>query len=289
MKRRRVLIIQFSHFRLFIRKVLIAVMFVSALILMILSKADSVVINKTSNTVSAFFSPVINAMQLPAEMIYAGYKKIRDISRVYHENKALKKENLELLMLKNQVRTLRMENKLLGRMLNYAPPPEAQYITAKIVAEEGDGFSHSLIAYVGDAENVHNGQVVLGAESVVGRVESVSGKYVRVLLFTDINSKIPVIVERNRERGVLSGNNTNVPTLMFTSLDADIRLGDMLVTSGVAGVFPSGLPVGIVSRIDKDVIEVATLTDIERLEYIKIVDYGIYHEVSQLEDKGKHN
>lgn len=289
MKRRRVLIIQFSHFRLFIRKVLIAVMFVSALILMILSKADSVVINKTSNTVSAFFSPVINAMQLPAEMIYAGYKKIRDISRVYHENKALKKENLELLMLKNQVRTLRMENKLLGRMLNYAPPPEAQYITAKIVAEEGDGFSHSLIAYIGDAENVHNGQVVLGAESVVGRVESVSGKYVRVLLFTDINSKIPVIVERNRERGILSGNNTNVPTLMFTSLDADIRLGDMLVTSGVAGVFPSGLPVGIVSRIDKDVIEVATLTDIERLEYIKIVDYGIYHEVSQLEDKGKHN
>lgn len=289
MKRRRVLIIQFSHFRLFIRKVLIAVMFVSALILMILSKADSVVINKTSNTVSAFFSPVINAMQLPAEMIYAGYKKIRDISRVYHENKALKKENLELLMLKNQVRTLRMENKLLGRMLNYAPPPEAQYITAKIVAEEGDGFSHSLIAYVGDAENVHNGQVVLGAESVVGRVESVSGKYVRVLLFTDINSKIPVIVERNRERGILSGNNTNVPTLMFTALDADIRLGDMLVTSGVAGVFPSGLPVGIVSRIDKDVIEVATLTDIERLEYIKIVDYGIYHEVSQLEDKGKHN
>lgn len=289
MKRRRVLIIQFSHFRLFIRKVLIAVMFVSALILMILSKADTVVINKTSNTVSAFFSPVINAMQLPAEMIYAGYEKIRDISRVYHENKALKKENLELLMLKNQVRTLRMENKLLGRMLNYAPPPEAQYITAKIVAEEGDGFSHSLIAYIGDAENVHNGQVVLGAESVVGRVESVSGKYVRVLLFTDINSKIPVIVERNRERGILSGNNTNVPTLMFTSLDADIRLGDMLVTSGVAGVFPSGLPVGIVSRIDKDVIEVATLTDIERLEYIKIVDYGIYHEVSQLEDKGKRN
>ena len=265
MKRRRVLIIQFSHFRLFIRKVLIAVMFVSALILMILSKADTVVINKTSNTVSTFFSPVINAMQLPAEMIYAGYEKIRDISRVYHENKALKKENLELLMLKNQVRTLRMENKLLGRMLNYAPPPEAQYITAKIVAEEGDGFSHSLIAYIGDAENVHNGQVVLGAESVVGRVESVSGKYVRVLLFTDINSKIPVIVERNRERGILSGNNTNVPTLMFTSLDADIRLGDMLVTSGVAGVFPSGLPVGIVSRIDKDVIEVATLTDIERL------------------------
>lgn len=289
MKRRRVLIIQFSHFRLFIRKVLIAVMFVSALILMILSKADTVVINKTSNTVSTFFSPVINAMQLPAEMIYAGYEKIRDISRVYHENKALKKENLELLMLKNQVRTLRMENKLLGRMLNYAPPPEAQYITAKIVAEEGDGFSHSLIAYIGDAENVHNGQVVLGAESVVGRVESVSGKYVRVLLFTDINSKIPVIVERNRERGILSGNNTNVPTLMFTSLDADIRLGDMLVTSGVAGVFPSGLPVGIVSRIDKDVIEVATLTDIERLEYIKIVDYGIYHEVSQLEDKGKRN
>ena len=282
MKRRRVLFIRLSQFRLFIRKFLIAILFVSALALMMLSKADSLVLEKTTTAVTMVFNPVIRIIQMPAQFVYGVYEKIKDIGLVYSENKKLKKENIELMLIKNQLRTLKMENRLLARMLNYTPPPEATFVTAKIVAEEGDGFSHSLIAYIGDADQVKEGQVVLGAESVVGRVETVAGKYARILLFTDINSKIPVLVERNRERGILSGDNTTVPKLQYTALDADIVPGDMLVTSGVAGIFPAGLQVGIVSRIGEDEIEVETITDIPRLEYIRIVDYGIYDDVVKL-------
>ncbi|MDY4885837.1 MAG: rod shape-determining protein MreC [Alphaproteobacteria bacterium] len=287
MKRRRVLFIRLSQFRVFIRKLLVAALFVSALMFMMLSKADTLILNKITNSVSQAFSPVIKVMQFPAEVVYAVYDKVRDITLVYSENKRLKAENLDLLMLKNQVRTLKAENKLLGQMLNYTPPPEASFVTAKIVAEEGDGFSHSLIAYTDNAEQVRKGQVVLGAESVVGRVESVSGSYVRVLLFTDINSKVPVILERNRIRGILSGDNTTVPKLMFTAAGADIKEGDMVVTSGVAGVFPTGLPIGVVSKITKGAIAVETISDIERLEYIKIVDYGVYDGMLKLNQGGE--
>lgn len=287
MKRRRVLFIRLSQFRVFIRKLLVAALFVSALMFMMLSKADTLILNKITNSVSQVFSPVIQVMQFPAEVVYAVYDKVRDITLVYSENKRLKAENLDLLMLKNQVRTLKAENKLLGQMLNYNPPPEASFVTAKIVAEEGDGFSHSLIAYTDNAEQVRKGQVVLGAESVVGRVESVSGSYVRVLLFTDINSKVPVILERNRIRGILSGDNTTVPKLMFTAAGADIKEGDMVVTSGVAGVFPTGLPIGVVSKITKGAIAVETISDIERLEYIKIVDYGVYDGMLKLNQGGE--
>lgn len=287
MKRRRVLFIRLSQFRIFVRKLLVAALFVSALVFMMLSKADTLILNKISNSLARAFSPVIQVMQLPAEAVYAIYDKIRDISLVYSENKQLKAENTELLMLKNQVRTLKAENKLLGQMLNYAPPPEAAYITAKIVAEEGDGFSHSLIAYSENTSQVRKGQVVLGAESVVGRVESVSGSYIRVLLFTDINSKVPVISERNRIRGILSGDNTTVPKLLFTATGADIKEGDMIVTSGVAGVFPTGLPIGVVSKITKDAIAVETISDIERLEYVKIVDYGVYDGMLKLNQDGE--
>lgn len=287
MKRRRVLFIRLSQFRVFIRKLLVAALFVSALMFMMLSKADTLILNKITNSVSQAFSPVIQVMQFPAEVVYAVYDKVRDITLVYSENKRLKAENLDLLMLKNQVRTLKAENKLLGQMLNYTPPPEASFVTAKIVAEEGDGFSHSLIAYTDNAEQVRKGQVVLGAESVVGRVESVSVSYVRVLLFTDINSKVPVILERNRIRGILSGDNTTVPKLMFTAAGADIKEGDMVVTSGVAGVFPTGLPIGVVSKITKGAIAVETISDIERLEYIKIVDYGVYDGMLKLNQGGE--
>ena len=287
MKRRRVLFIRLSQFRIFVRKLLVAALFVSALVFMMLSKADTLILNKISNSLARAFSPVIQVMQLPAEAVYAIYDKIRDISLVYSENKQLKAENTELLMLKNQVRTLKAENKLLGQMLNYAPPPEATYITAKIVAEEGDGFSHSLIAYSENTSQVRKGQVVLGAQSVVGRVESVSGSYIRVLLFTDINSKVPVISERNRIRGILSGDNTTVPKRLFTAPGADIKEGDMIVTSGVAGVFPTGLPIGVVSKITKDAIAVETISDIERLEYVKIVDYGVYDGMLKLNQDGE--
>lgn len=282
MKRRRVLFIRLSQFRVFIRKLLVAALFVSALVFMMLSKADTLILNKITNSVVQSFSPVVRVMQFPAEVLYAVYDKIRDITLVYSENKHLKAENADLLMLKNQMRTLKAENKLLGQMLNYTPPPEASYITAKIVAEEGDGFSHSLIAYTDNASQVRKGQVVLGAESVVGRVESVSGSYIRVLLFTDINSRVPVVIERNRIRGILSGDNTTVPKLLFTAAGSDIKDGDMVVTSGVAGVFPTGLPIGVVSKITKDAISVETISDIERLEYVKIVDYGVYDGMLKL-------
>lgn len=289
MKRRRILFIRLSQFKIFIRKVLIAIVFVSALAFMMLSKADTVVLDKTTGTVSAILSPIIKVMQLPGEFVYAGYEKVRDIAKVYSDNKKLKKENLDILKLKNQIRTLKAENKLLSDMLNYTPPSEANFITAKVVAEEGDGFSHSLIVYIGENNNVYKGQVVLGKDSVVGRIDYVSGKYAGVLLVTDIGSKIPVIIERNRERGILSGDNTLTPKLLFTTLDADIKKGDMVVTSGVAGVFPSGLPIGRVSFIRKDEIEINTITDIEQLEYVKIVDYGIYQDVVKVSQENKGN
>lgn len=287
MKRRRVLFIRLSQFRVFLKKLVVALVFVSALSLMLLSKADNLVLNQVNNSFLVVFNPIIKVLQLPAQVAFGIYDTIRDVAMVYQENKALKRENLDLLMLKNQVRTLKIENKLLGRMLHYTPPPEASFITAKIVAEEGDAFSHSMIAYANDTQNIHKGQVVLGAESVVGRVDDVNGRYIRILLFTDINSKIPVMVERSRARGILSGDNTTTPKLLFTVLGADINEGDMLVTSGVAGVFPAGLPVGIVSNISKDVISVETITDIERLEYVKIVDYGVYDGILNM--NGEYN
>ena len=282
MKRRRILFIKLSQFKIFIRKILIAVVFVSALAFMMLSKADTIVLNKTKTTVSMALSPIIKFMQLPGQIVYAAYQKTVDISMVYSQNKKLKQENAELLMLKNKLRTLQAENKLLAQMLNYTPVPKANFITAKVVAEEGDGFSHSLIVYIGKDNNVVKDQIVLGNDSVVGRVESVIGKYARVILITDIGSKIPVIVERSRERAILSGDNTLYPKLLYTNLNADIKKGDRIVTSGVAGVFPVGLPIGIVDNVTKDEITILPISDIERLEFIKIVDYGVYQDVVNL-------
>ena len=147
-----------------------------------------------------------------------------------------------------------------------------------MIAEEGDAFSHSLIAYTGKASNPQKGQVVLTEKGVVGRLDKVGKMYSKILLITDINSRIPVMIEKTRVRGILAGDNELQPKLVFTPLFSEIKVGDRIVTSGVAGVFPSGLPVGVVSQVSKREIRVLPFADLDRVEYVKIVSYPVDDE-----------
>lgn len=275
MKRRRFLFIHIGQFRLIVRKSVVLGMFIAALALLVFSKSDSPLIRTARSSVSSTLSPVLQAVRYPFELIGSGYDAVVDVFQVYRQNKTLKAENAEVLMLKTKIKTLKAENERLGALLNYTPPADARFVTAKVIAVEGDGFSHSLIVYVNDAQDVKAGQVVLGDKGVVGRVENVGRHYARVILLTDINSKIPVIVGKGRTRGLLSGDNTSLPKLIYTALDADIKSGDEILTSGVSGFFPSDLPVGKVIGVRNGQIEIDVFSDIETLEYVRIVDYGL--------------
>ena len=222
----------------------------------------------------------MRVVEFPARMVHRIYTYVNDISHLYADNRQLQAENKQMLLLQNKVRSLEVENQLLTRLLNYVPPAESSFISAKIIAESGDNFTHMLLVYIGD-ENVRKGQIVLGDESVIGRIDSVSGHYAKVILITDINSKIPVVVERTRSRGILSGDNTAMPELIFTRSTANIEEGDVVVTSGVGGVFPSGLPIGFVSSTRNGNIRIETMSDLSRIEYVRIVDFGLSDQDEQ--------
>lgn len=275
MKRRKVLFIHLSNIRLLAKKFAIVLLFLSAFVAMLVNKTDTLVIEKTSSLATDVVSPLIDVLVIPARAIAGTYNYFREIKQVYKDNKNLRDENRRLMMLSGKARALEIENNLLAKLLNYTPPPEATYITARVIAEEGDAFSHSLIAYTGLSDKVKKGQVVLSDSSVIGRIEQVGKMYSKIILITDINSKIPVMVERTRVRGILSGDNTSVPKMIFIPLEAELTIGDRIVTSGVAGVFPPGLPIGKISSIEKNNVKIKTLTSLDRLEYIKIVDYGM--------------
>ena len=289
MKRRKVLFIHLSHIRLMAKKFAIILLFLIAFVMMLFNKADSILIDKTSSVATDIFSPVIELLVMPARVVSGVLNYFYDFKNIREENKKLREENRELLIKSNKASSLEVENKLLTNLLNYIPPKEASFITARVVAEEGDAFSHALIAYTAGNKNVKKGQVVLSDTGVIGRVERVGAVYSKILLVTDINSKIPVIVERNRVRGVLSGDNTLIPKLIFIPLETQLKIGDRIVTSGVAGVFPPGLPVGKIVSVEKNNIKVKTFSNIDKIEYIRIVDYnldGILFDNDALENNG---
>lgn len=275
MKRRRSLFIHLSHIRLLAKKFALVLLFLLAFVLMLVNKTDTVIIEKTSSLATDVISSIIDVLVVPARGIASGYDYFKDLRQIHRDNQNLKEENRKLTNLYDRARALEIENRLLSELLNFVTPPEAQYVTARVIAEEGDAFSHSIIAYIGDNNNVYKGQVAVSDKGVVGRVDRVGQMYSKIILITDINSKIPVMVERTRVRGILSGDNTPIPKMVFIPLEAELTIGDRIVTSGVAGVFPAGLPIGKIVSIEKSEVKIKPFNNLEQLEYIKLIDYGL--------------
>jgi hypothetical protein len=96
-----------------------------------------------------------------------------------------------------------------------------------------------------------------------------------VLLLTDLNSRVPVVVEDTRHRGVLAGDNSQQPSLLYLPPDAVVEAGQRIVTSGHGGVFPSGLPVGRISTVGENGVRVEPFVDWDRMEYLRLVNYGM--------------
>ena len=273
MKRRYVMFIRLGQFRIFAEKLFIALTLISAICLVILSKVNPMRLNQTESGFLSLLMPVIHVMQIPADGVFYLMEKTKDIIFVYDENEKLKQKNAELDRLRIKLRFAETENALLSEMLNYSAPKNIEFITAKVISGIGDGFAHSIIVYVPDTIGIHVGQIAIHKQQVIGRVDLINGSYVRILLISDISSKIPVIIARNRERAILSGNNTSVLNLLYTVPSADIRVGDQVVTSGVGGIFPSDLLIGYVTKVKDRVIEVQPAFPIEKIEYIQILNY----------------
>jgi rod shape-determining protein MreC len=288
MVRRGVFLIKTAELKVWARRVVVIALFLLAFFFILLNKVDSVAIKTANKAALEVSGPIMQVIEYPSRIIHRLYTYFYDISHIYIENRALRDENKQLMILQNKVRALEVENQLLTRLLNYVPPADASFISAKIIAESGDGFTHILLVYTGD-EKVEKGQIVMGDESVIGRIDEVSGHYARVILVTDINSKIPVVVERTRARAILSGDNTIAPKLIFLRSSSDIQEGDVIVTSGVGGMFPAGLPIGFVNSVQNGEISVETIGDIARMEYVRIVDYGLSNSNEETPDFSENN
>ncbi len=274
MKRRRNLFLHLNQLKLLAKKFALVILFLAALALMLFSKNQNTLLEQSSGITTNLVGAIVDVLVVPAKMLTQGYDFFSNLVTIKQDNEELLEENRKLRLLKDKYEALEIENKLLSDLLNYVSLPEVDFVSARVVAEESDAFAHSMVAYVGN-RSVAKGDVVLSDKGVVGRVDKVTAYYAKIILITDINLNIPVMTEKTRIRGILSGDNTAIPKLIFVPLDAKINVGDKIVTSGVSGVFPAGLPVGQVVDVSKNEIKVKPFTSLERLEYVKIVKYGI--------------
>ena len=127
----------------------------------------------------------------------------------------------------------------------------------------------------GSENGVTRGQAAMTGEGLAGRVSEVGTRAARVLLITDLNSRVPVVVDGTRQRAILAGDNSARPSLRYRDADGMVRVGDRIITSGEGGVFPPGLPVGVVASVDGEAPRVEPYAALSRLDYLRLVDYGL--------------
>ena len=243
--------------------------------MVILGKADQVLFESLRVAVADTASPALDALSRPLASLGHLTDRARDFVTVYQNNARLAEENERLLRWQQAAFRLASENVQLRELLKLTPEPATTFITARVIANSGGAYVRSLMIHAGSENGVERGQAAMTGEGLVGRVSEVGRQAARVLLVTDLNSRVPVIVEGPQQRALLTGDNSERPCLRYLNAGAEIKVGDRVVTSGQGGVFPPGLPVGVVASLDGEAPRVEPYVEMSRVEYLRIVDYGL--------------
>lgn len=247
----------------------------AAFALMLLGKADVLLVERAKTAVGDALAPVIEVLSRPAATVSETVAEVRELRDLRAEKHRLIIENQRLERWQHVARRLEAENRALRALSSFVPPPTINFVTARVIASGGGAFVRSVMVAAGARQGVDRGHAAMSGEGLVGSVVEVGENHARILLITDLNSQVPVVVERTRDPAVLAGDNTRSPRLIYMPQNAQVLVGDRIVTSGHGGVYPYGLPVGVVTAVTDRSIRMTPYVDWNRLEYVRLLDYDL--------------
>jgi len=196
---------------------------------------------------------------------------------IRNENIRMKREIDSLRMENNKYRELLSTHQRLQKLLQYKKTINLPVLAAQVIGRDPVGWFESVIIDKGEKSGLKVNMPVVNAQGVVGRLVSVSLNYSNVLLIIDQNSAVDCIIQRSRDKGIVKGLSSKICVLDYVLKNSDVVVGDMAVTSGLARVFPKGLPVGNVVEVKnisgelfKD-IKIRPVVDFSKLEELLII------------------
>lgn len=232
-------------------------------------------LDKLQQSVFDVASPVIDLAQKPISALQDRFAALGEWASVRDDNEALRAENEKLKEWYQAALMLQSENKALRGLLNVDKDQAHNFITTRVLADGSSTYAKSLVIEGGHNAGVMKGQGVVSREGLLGRVIESGSRTSRVLLLQDINSRIPVLVEGSDERAILAGTNTATPALDHLASDNKVQPGQRVITSGLGGLFPYGIPVGETVKNADGSVAVRLYATPERSQHVQVVDYGI--------------
>ncbi len=249
------------------------VLVAAAFAMMLLGKADALLADRARVGLADVLAPLYASLAGPMSQLARVGEGIGGVFTLEQENARLRAENARLLRWQAAALALDAENARLKAALHWMPDPAASFVTGRVVADAGGLYARAVLLYLSPGHRVQKGQVALDDAGLVGRVTEVGARSARVLLLTDLNSRIPVMLEASRAHALLVGTNGTLPRLMYWPQGSRPEQGERVVTSAEAGAFPAGLPVGVVQYGASQTPYVAPYAHLGRLEMLRVFDY----------------
>jgi rod shape-determining protein MreC len=211
-------------------------------------------------------------------------RSARGYTRIYQQNQELRRELQQMKAWKEAALQREQENARLLDLNNVRLDPKFTKITGVVLADSGSPFRQTVLLNVGRRDGIVDGWAAIDGIGLVGRIAGVGERTSRVILLTDTSSRIAVSIESNGQRAMIVGDNTSRPPLEFLEDPETVRPGDRVVTSGDAGVFPSGLLVGQVTQTQSGRLRVRLAADMQRLEFLRVVRHQPREPISTAGD-----
>lgn len=250
-------------------------MLTASVALLVASKTNNDFVRNIRSGLTDVLVPVVNTLATPMSSIERAFAWMHDMATLREENEKLRQQNTTLMRWQFAAAELENENSRLRDLLKFAPAGRESYTSARVAIDSSGPYVKAVIINAGNQNNVETDLAVVNENGLVGRVVETSERTSRVLLLTDINSRVPVMTETSRERAIATGDNSDNLLLKYTPQDSKIKVGERIITTSDGGVMPPGLPVGVVTAIKGGVITVKPYVDWYRLEYVSVVDFSM--------------
>jgi rod shape-determining protein MreC len=230
------------------------------------------------SSLSVLIYPLQQLVNIPALIASRMSEKFASREALQAENERLRQLHFLTSAQLQKLTVLEAENRRLRRLLDSAARLPERAIIAELLSVASDPYRHQIVIGKGSRRGVFVGQPILDANGIVGQVLHAGPLSATGLLITDRNHALPVQVDRNGLRGIVVGTGRyRSLELPYLPINADIQEGDLLITSGLGGRFPSGYPVARVVKVERDParpfarIEAAPTAELDRIREVLLL------------------
>jgi rod shape-determining protein MreC len=250
----------------------LAICSVLAVVIALLGRAESSFFDVVRARLTDLAEPMLAGLYAPVTAFERTAVGLSSILSVYRENAQLRQENAELKKWQNVALSLEQRLNRYELLLKAIPDPNLPSTTARVIGQSSRPFAKTMIVNVGLRDAIKKGQAVLDDRGLIGRIYLTGERTSWVILLSDLNSRVPVVIEPSNRRAILAGDNTVSPQLELDLGSAPVKAGDRVVSTGDGGLLPPDLAVGTVIG-ERGTLRVALFADADASDYVHVLSY----------------